>query len=537
MSLLKKILYTGAAAVTAACLLFTPAGSLRLEAAGITVLSSGTAVTVRNAVIKGSDVVVTASSSNVPSSDDGEYHLFAQECYQLGAEGIEVATAPAAADAVFTFPLNKNTSSSNLFKKFVVVVYKSGVPTAVSNGCYITNPEATATHTASRHDGGGKKGLLQDSALLDGNLNDLTAMGINQVTYNLNVGNAIKPGDISYTYDGVTYHFDGPTIRSYDKIVPQLNAKGVSVTLILLNNFAGDPSLIHPLSYDGLGGSNYYAFNTANDAGVKKLEAFAAFLGERYSGQYGTVDNWIIGNEINARHEWNYITPSIGLDGAAAEYAKALRLFYNGIRSQNANARVYASIDHEWNRADNAALHYPGKAFLNSLNNYIIAEGNIAYGIAHHPYNYDLHLPQVWMPVGHVNHTPNTNYITMENIDVLTDYIQQPTFLAPDGSVRSVLCSEVSYNSNPAYGDEFQQAAAMVYGYLQCVYNQHIDGFFPRETDAFEEVMQGLSLGLMNPDYSHKLAYTWYAKAMDPEIIAQASAIAGVNFMDMFRIR
>ena len=61
---------------------------------------------------------------------------------------------------------------------------------------------------------------------------------------------------------------------------------------------------------------------------MDKLEAVASFLGQRYSNTgHGTVDNWIVGNEINARQEWNYMNPSPGIDYYAAEYAQAVRIF------------------------------------------------------------------------------------------------------------------------------------------------------------------------------------------------------------------
>ena len=503
------------------------------------VQAAGASVSVSSALIQGTNVVVSASVVSVPRTDDGLLHLYAQETYESGTQGIEIAQAPAAAGAAtFVFPLNKNTANSNLFRKFTVIAISGGVPAQVSNACYITNPEATAEVAAPRRDSG-KKGILQDSKLLSGNLHDLTDMGIHQVTYNLRVGDALQNGDIAYTYNGQTYYFHGPTIRQYDKIVPQINAKGVSVTLILLNNWAGDPNTIHPLARDGVGlGPNYYAYNVAEPAGLKKLEAFASFLGERYSGKFGTVDNWIVGNEVNARHEWNYINPGLGVDGAAYEYAKALRVFYNGIKSHNSNARVYAGIDHEWGRSDNVALHYGGKQFLTSLNGCITAEGNFGYGIAHHPYNYDLRRPMVWEPTPYVNHTQNSVYVTMANIEVLTDFLSQKAYLAPDGSVRSVLLSEVSYNSNPFFGgDETIQAVSTVYGYLQAMKNQHIDGFFPRECDAAEEVLEGMSFGVMNPDFSHKLAYSWYANALSPDILATASAVIGADINSLMVVR
>ena len=135
-----------------------------------------------SALIQGNQVVVTGTSSVV--SEDGILHLYAQNPYESGAQGIEVAQAPNGT-ASFTFSLNKNSANSNLFKKFTVVAIQNGVPTAVSNSVYITNPEASATHTAARRDGG-IKGILPAAQLLSAS--NLTDLGVQQATYNLLLG-------------------------------------------------------------------------------------------------------------------------------------------------------------------------------------------------------------------------------------------------------------------------------------------------------------------------------------------------------------
>lgn len=114
----------------------------------------------------------------------------------------------------------------------------------------------------------------------------------------------------------------------------------------------------------------------------------------------------------------------------------------------------------------------------------------------------------------------------MQNIDVLTDFLGQDEFLS-NGEVRSVLCSEVGYTSSD--GQE-TQAAAVVYSYLQCMANQHIDGIIlSRELDDSSEVAQGLSLGIYG-----KTAWTYY-KNIDTDdaqaYIDKASAIIGVDDM------
>ena len=77
------------------------------------------------------------------------------------------------------------------------------------------------------------------------------------------------------------------------------------------------------------------------------------------------------------------------------------------------------------------------------------------------------------------------------------------------------------------------QAASVVYGYLQAVNNQHIDGFIlSRELDDAGEAAQGLSLGLISSGGTRKLAWHWYMEIDGDNaqrIIAEAAAVIGVE--------
>ncbi len=511
-------LTAAAAALLAVALL--SGSSLRAKAAE----SAG----VKTALIQGGNVVVATQGS--ASSSDGLYHLYAQEVYQSGTQGTEIAQAPAAAGAAFAFPLNKNTADSNLFRKFQLVVLQNGVPTAVGNAKFITNPESAATHTAKRHDAG-KKGLLPAAALLHGN--QLNALGIRQITYNLPIGNLCNGSGVSYTYNGKTYHFSQAICGQYDFLVPQMNKQGIQVSLIILNNLTADPTLIHPLSRD-FAGANYYAFNTAEPAAVEKLEAIASFLGSRYSGAHGTVDNWIIGNEVNARQEWNYMTPGAGMTVAACEYEKALRIFYNGIRSENANARIYTSIDYEWNGSDNVAAHYAGRPFLDAILTFGVMGGNYDWNLAIHPYNAPLTDPIAWVQK-YAPRTADARFDTMYNINVVTDYLCTPLYKNTKGQVRYIKCSEQGYTST---GGEQLQAASVIYAYRQAMANRYIDGFIlARELDDAGEIAQGLATGLLNVDLTPKMAYTWYANADSANVAAAASAIIGVPDLNSLLVK
>lgn len=508
-----------AVAVAVAMVLFWT-GGMKVCAAEKAALNS--------ALIQGNQVVVSGTSS--VKSDDGILHLYAQETFQTGAEGVEVAQAPVGT-AIFTFPLNKNSAASNLYKKFTIVAIQNGVPTAVSNSVYITNPEAAATHTTPRRDGG-IKGILPSAQLMHGN--NLTDLGIKQVTYNLLLGRITSGGGINYQYNGKTYQFNSRYISEYDFVVKRMNQQGIQVSFVILNDLGADATLLHPLARTGVM-ANYYALNAADQAGVEKLEAVASFLGQRYSNTgNGTVDNWIVGNEVNARQMWNYMEIS-DVNQYAAEYAKAFRILYNGIKSENANAQVYVATDQQWAKASNASQYFGSRPFLVSFNNYVKAEGNIDWRLSSHPYNVPLYDPNNWTATGRATHSQNSSYVTMQNIDVITDFLSQPELLSPTGNVRSLKLSEVGYTSSA--GEELQ-AVAVTYAYLQAISNKYVDGLIiSRELDDAGEIAQGLAVGMIGVDGRHKLAYEFYKHAGDPNYVTQASALAGVDLTGRVTLR
>lgn len=495
--------------------------------AGTDAKAAGSA-TLNSALIQGNQVVVSGTSS--VASEDGILHLYAQNPYESGTQGVEVAQAPNGT-ASFTFSLNKNSANSNLFKKFTVIAIQNGVPTAVSNSVYITNPEACATHTAARRDGG-IKGILPASQLL--NANNLTDLGVHQATYNLLLGRITTGGGIDYQYNGKTWHFNAQVVSEYDTVARRLNDQGIQVTFIMLNDLGADPTLIHPLARDGAA-ANYYALNAADQAGVEKLAAVASFLGQRYSNTgHGTVDNWIIGNEVNARQPWNYMQ-STGVNQYAAAYADAFRLMYNGLKSENANAQVYVATDQQWAVGSNPSQYYGSRPFLIAFNDYIRAEGNIDWRLSSHPYNVPLYDPNNWTPTGYATHSQNSRYVTMQNIDVITDFLSQPELLSPSGNVRSLKLSEVGYTSSA--GEE-QQAIAVTYAYLQAAGNRYVDGLIiSREMDEAVEIAQGMAVGLLNGSAQPKMAYDFYKHAGDPDYLAQASAMAGVDLTSRITVR
>ena len=529
----KKVLKKVLAGVMAAVTVFV-AGSSAVSVSGnrgAVAEAAGRVVSIGSCVISGGNVVVNVSASTLPASDDGLYYLYADEVYQDGTVGKVVATTERAANASFSFPLNLNTADSNLSKKFLVAVKSGGSMQQVSDEHYITNPEAVASHSVARNDHG-MKGILPNTA----DAETFKDLGIAQMVYNLYMGDIVGPSSdpaqptTEFVYNGQTYQFNTAALAQYDGFVRWCSINNFQLSMTILNNkTAQGADLIHPLSRDSHVCPGY-AMNTKEDGGTQHLKAIAAFLAQRYSGgAFGTVDNWVIGNEVNARTEWYYLN-SANIELNVSEYVKAFRIFYNEIKATNGNARVYTSFDQEWNRKSNPGC-FLSKEYLDRFNYYINREGNIDWSLSVHPYNAPLFDPYAWkQQAQYVSTSLSTPYITMENVYVLTDYMTQASFLAPSGAVRNISLSEIGYTSS--FGED-AQAASITYAYTMAENNPYITSFILfRETDDAHEMESHIAQGLKNLDGSKKMSYDFYkylGTAQAGTYKEKASQIIGQN--------
>ena len=499
--------------------------------------AEGRPVAISSCLVSGSDVVCEIKAGSVPSSDDGRYYVYANEVYEDGPTGKVVAKVDAGKSVSVTFPLNYNTEESNLSRKFLIAMKKGGRMVQVSDEHYITNPEALAAYTTPRMNVG-IKGILPDVTKISNG--ELTELSVQQVVYNLSVdticSDASVPGAIPFTYNGKTYYFDGTVISNYDGFVRAMNRSGIQVTMVILNHGTGawSQDLIHPMAAGGADCPSY-ALNVANASGTDHLKAIGAFLGQRYSGQQGCgqVDNWIVGNEVNARTSWWYTT-STSLDFNVGIYAKAFRIIYNELKSMNANVRIYNSIDQEWNRKSNPGS-FLAKEYLDRFNYYMIREGNIDWGLSYHPYNSPLYDPYAWNgPAVWVQDSLKTPYITMQNIDILIDYMHRSEFLNPAGEVRSISIAEIGYTSS--FGDE-KQEASIAYGCLKAASLADVDSVLLfRQTDDAHEMESHLALGLIDTEGNKKPAYEIYKNlgtANEASAKARASEIIGMDIDKM----
>ena len=334
---------------------------LWLEEIELTSENQDTFATIESCLISAEDssiVEIKGTLPGIPKSDSGDIYIFPLNTYETSIpEGAEPADTfrIEKTKATFTFHVNLNNRQANsrMFKKFVVAAKVGGKYKIISRSRYITNPEAVAkynVYTAASS----IKGLLVDPSRL--NTGELEDLGVKQAAYNIPLSKitgqttSANYPTIHYTYNGKTYAIDGQSVAEFDIVFGSLSKKGIRTTGIILNDMNYEyPELVHPQARSG-STAPYVMFNGAEESGIDAMAAMATFLAERYSGTgHGTISNWIIANEINARSHWNYMQYT-DVYNYTKEYAQAFRVCYNAIKAVNASAEVYMPLDQTWNR-------------------------------------------------------------------------------------------------------------------------------------------------------------------------------------------
>ena len=457
----------------------------------------------------GSNVNITASVSGPapdPAVFDNYWYLFELQPYEDELKDRTNYTAWwTRGDKVsYSLPLNFGTSSDRLYSKFVLAVYDGTKYYAISEPAYITNPEALAKNTAPLKSPTTKKGLLLDGDLLS----DAMELGVKHTSINIAFHQILGEG-IEYEYDGKTYHFSKKVIENYDKIVNTMRSKDIMVTAIILNGWNDNtPQLFLP-GVKKSSKANYYNFNASTEEGVETIKAIASFLAQRYSGAAGSpgkISNWVIGNEINNNEVWNY-AGEMELEEYVREYMKAFRVFYTAIKSVNSNDRLYFSTDFFWNEPEPSLVKYSAKDVINTFGAMVKAGGDINWGLSYHPYPDPLTEPEFWDDdeTGRATESPDTIIVNFNNLHIMTDHLNRPELLAPDGSTRSVILSEQGFTSKSATRGDVEkiQAAALAYAYYIADSNQDIDAIIMnRQVDNVYETKTSVALGLWECDMS-----------------------------------
>ena len=407
------------------------------------------------------------------------------------------SAAKASQSLDFQLELSGGHESDRLYHKYVACIWDGGKYIAGSEPVYVTNPEVTAPNQKAYDEPLSKKGLLVEHSMID----DAFYIGVHNVIVNIPFNSLFGSG-IDYNYGGETYHFNSSVIATYDNTISAFSNKNMNVNVVLLNGWnPAMPDFFYPGAKQSSKAA-YHMFNASTERGYRNIRAVASFLSERYSGSnpnYGRVQNWIVGNEINNQY-WNYIG-SMDIKSYLTEFERCFRVFYTAIRSSCANDRVYFSLDHNWNRQADGKLRYNGRDVLGTFADLVNLHGNIDWNLAYHPYSEPLTEPEFWddYKTGQVTANKNSPVINFANLGLLTQYLEQSKMRNRSGQVRRIILSEEGFTSKSATRGDVEeiQAAAFAYAYYMVDSNPYIDSFIlSRQVDAPSELRESLAFGL-----------------------------------------
>lgn len=451
-------------------------------------------------------ITVSATVSNYVKSSDGYYYLvYVDSNSGKVKKTVGKVKKPEKAKRKITFKLNISGHPEYAQGKFAIGIKKSkSAYSVISPKSYVSNPEKLSTNTAAYFVPGTKKGIQATD------INELTDTKSKTVFFNLYISDLMRKdsGVETYKYNGKTYHFNG--LYGYVYLVQQCNAKGIQVTAqISIDRNASTQSFITGNS--PYAETAYYGWNTDNSTTRQTMEAMFAYLGEKFGKNNCYISNWILGNEVNSASGYYYVG-NVSFSKFISMYSEAFRCLYNAVKSSRGSSKVFICLDNCWNQKNAFTICYSARSTLESFAAKISdMQKDVNWNLAYHAYNQPLSDSQFWSGANASMFTSDANtttFITMRNIQTLTDYVKNRF-----GSNTRIILSEQGFSST--YGGQANQAAAIALAYYKAACNPMIDAFIIRSyKDEAHEVAQGLAMGLKDANGKKKTAYNVF-KNMD----------------------
>lgn len=455
---------------------------------------------------KANTITVSATVSNYVKSSDGYYYLvYVDSNSGKVKKMVGKVKKPEKAKGKITFKLNISGHPEYAQGKFAIGIKKSkSAYSVISPKSYVSNPEKLSTNTAAYFVPGTKKGIQATD------INELTDTKSKTVFFNLYISDLMRKdsGVETYKYNGKTYHFNG--LYGYVYLVQQCNAKGIQVTAqISIDRNASTQSFITGNS--PYAETAYYGWNTDNSTTRQTMEAMFAYLGEKFGKNNCYISNWILGNEVNSASGYYYVG-NVSFSKFISMYSEAFRCLYNAVKSSRGSSKVFICLDNCWNQKNALTICYSARSTLESFAAKISdMQKDVNWNLAYHAYNQPLSDSQFWSGANASMFTSDANtttFITMRNIQTLTDYVKNRF-----GSNTRIILSEQGFSST--YGGQANQAAAIALAYYKAACNPMIDAFIIRSyKDEAHEVAQGLAMGLKDANGKKKTAYNVF-KNMD----------------------
>jgi len=471
-----------------------------------------------------SSFVITLEAENNKVIENLSDTFYIVRTDSLGTKILDKMVGNVSSDSLFSISARFTSTEEcrpEIMGKYAVAIPDGQGYKMISDVKSLENPEMMASMTESylgyyeNKDITSKKGIQGEHAAYTSDL------AVQHVLLNMDMAKLIstgaKLGFIPYSYKGKTYYFSD--LNAYKNTIYSLNGWGLEnpysahrkhVTVVLLMSWQEELSyLIHPAARVK-GAGHYYALNMQESEARDTFEALFCYLGETFGTNKTRISSWTLGNEVNCCKAWNY-SGNMALADCVKNYAEAFQLLYQGVKRTASTSKVFLSLDHSWNAANSG---HSGKSFLDEFASYMNKTApKMQWNVNYHPYSQPLSKRDFWADNVNTTDSISTKYISMKNIQVLTDYLSnlEVHYGKANGSIRVIL-GELGFSAADN-GEEAMQAAALGYGYYIALFNSRIDSYLIRAyQDAKEETAEGLYFGLRYRSDEQKASYDLYKK-------------------------
>ena len=482
---------------------YSPKKSVKITKGEAEVAPTSKSATLKVVKILGSSskvLNVTATVSKRVKSTDDYYYLVNVDPI-TGKVLSSVDSVVKSSSLSFKLPFNDSKGNNVFAGKFAIAVKSSKDKyTVISASKFISNPEAAASYKGAYPTPISKKGRQGIYIKEDGDKNYF-----NNILINDYISSKAEGGE-AFKYNGKTYYFKASN-TALDSSISYVNQDGGSVTLQVMLRY--DKKCRKLVKKTALGdiSKNYYAFNVEDPTARSQVEAAFFWLTKHYSQKNLHVDNWILGNEVNAFKEpigW-YWAGNVSNEEFVKNYAQTFRILYYAAKSNSKNCRVFTCVDHTFN---NRGYEWGVKNFLPAFAGELKAMNpKIKWNLAYHAYSAVLTNADFWndnkSDIYSTSESYTTDFVSPLNIEVLIRFIRENF-----GKDVHIILSEQGFSYTPGTVPELSaghssgeavQAAAVTYLFYKAMFNNDIDAVIYHIVD---ERQPGMNFNFQVPTYN-----------------------------------
>ncbi len=388
----------------------------------------------------------------------------------------------------------------NLFKRFICF----GVAAALSLGVPVISASAEEypavdmfEHVKALHGNSAFKGVHGTLDSNDYAYTDSTGThGVSHTFTNAHLDQMISltpvDGAEAFDFEGRTYYFNFSPIEPFIQIC---NSQLMTCSIQFMLRWDGSPDkayLVDPQARvvnpnPNVAAHQMYAMDTAGE-GRQAYRAFWRALMQWCARNGYHIDQFILGNEVNAPNTWNYFGTT-DVNTCTEKYAISFFDMYQAVREYSSVSRCSVCLDHSWNWNENGVM-ISTKDFLDNFHAKVTAlngGASVDWCLAMHIWPARLDHPAIWTRwngLALATNSANTFYVDGTNLNIMTDYIKNKF-----GAQHRIMMTEQGFVQNQ--GEQIQ-AASLAYTYYACLYNDMVDSFM-----IFDENGDGMTAALL----------------------------------------